>query len=111
MLEQFGDPLAVFHIRLTPGHRLDVVRVDQQDLADPLEDVAHRLQIDPGRLHRQAWRPNSNDPHAAVTAGLPIAPGSRQQRSSSPVARRPIRKYIDTSDLHVYERVIGASEF
>ena len=51
--QQVGEPLAVLDVGLAPWHRLDVLRVDQQQLDLAFQQVPDRLPIHPGALHRQ----------------------------------------------------------
>src|ERR1700731_1244270 len=52
MLQQIGDPLAVFLIRLPPWHCFDVLRIHQQHLKLSFQKVPHRLPIHSRGLHR-----------------------------------------------------------
>jgi hypothetical protein len=52
MLQQIGDPLAVFLIRLPSGHCFDVLRIHQQHLKLSFQKVPHRLPIHSRGLHR-----------------------------------------------------------
>ena len=52
MLQQFGDPLGIFHIAFAPRYEFDVLGVDQQHLKVPLEEIEHGFPVHPGRFHR-----------------------------------------------------------
>jgi len=55
MPKQIGDPLGILDVGLATRHRLHVAGVDHHQLdALPLQEVVHRLPVDPGALHRQA---------------------------------------------------------
>ena len=52
VLKQLGQPLGVFDVGLTPGHRLDVTSVDDQEFdALALEQVVDRLPVHASGLH------------------------------------------------------------
>ena len=63
-LQQLGQPLAILHVRLAPGHVLDMARVYQNDLKLPLQDVVDRLPKHPGRFHSQVGNPFCKQPIA-----------------------------------------------
>ena len=52
MAQQVGDPGAVLDIGLATWHRLDVLRIDQDDLEAAFQDVEDRPPIHAGRLAR-----------------------------------------------------------
>jgi hypothetical protein len=51
MSEQFGDPLAVHHVRFTAWHGLDVLSVGKHHLEVLFEHVPGRPPIDASRFH------------------------------------------------------------
>ena len=52
MAEQVGDPLGVLDVGLAPGHCLDVLGVDHQQLhIEALQQVEDRLPVDSRALH------------------------------------------------------------
>jgi hypothetical protein len=53
MTQQIGEPFTVAHIRLASRHRLDVLRIDQQDATALLEQSIDRIPLHPGRFHRE----------------------------------------------------------
>jgi hypothetical protein len=69
MLQQPGNPFAVADVRLPAGHCFDVLRIHQDDLEVPLQDVEHRFPEDPRALHRDvgdALRGQTNPPTSAA---------------------------------------------
>jgi hypothetical protein len=52
MPQQVGDPLSVFHVGLAPRDRLQMLRVDQQQLEALLKYVEYWLPVAAGALHR-----------------------------------------------------------
>ena len=60
--QQVGQPLAVLHVRLPPRHLLDMLRVNQQQLKAPLQQVEEGLPIDAGAFHRHMRYPLRRQP-------------------------------------------------
>jgi hypothetical protein len=64
---EIGQPGGIVHVALAPRHRLDLGRVgEHQGEAGGVQDVPHRLPVDPGRLHRHM---------AAALGGEPVRQG------------------------------------
>jgi len=51
MFQQSRDPLTILDVGLPSGHRLYVLRVDEQQLEGALQDLLDRPPVDPGALH------------------------------------------------------------
>jgi hypothetical protein len=50
MPQEIGQPLAVLDIGFASRHRLDVLRIDQDERTPLLQQVEHRSPIHPSRL-------------------------------------------------------------
>jgi hypothetical protein len=50
---QIGDPLGVLHVRLAPGHGLELLGIDHQKLKIGFQQVVDGSPIHPGGFHRQ----------------------------------------------------------
>src|SRR4029453_5182290 len=62
MLQEFGDPSAVLHIRLAPRHLFDVGGIDQQDGEVPLEQIKNGLPVHARTLHGDDCTPMGLEP-------------------------------------------------
>jgi hypothetical protein len=47
MRKEFGDPLAILSVGLAPRHGFDVLRIDQQHLKLPFQNVPTGFQCTP----------------------------------------------------------------
>lgn len=82
--------LAVLHVGLPPPHRLDMPGIDQHHLAHALEQIEHRLPIDPGRLHRRMGAAVRHQPvPQRQQLGGRGAEGARLLVASHPLTRDP----------------------
>jgi hypothetical protein len=73
MTQQVGDPPAVLHIGLAPGHILDVMRIADHQLKGAIEHRIDGLPVDPSALHRHVRT-------AVLLQPLPHLPQRRRQR-------------------------------
>jgi hypothetical protein len=62
--DQVGDPLGVLHVRLAARHRLDVVRIADDQLEVPLQGGVDGLPVDAGPLHADVGHPLLEQPGA-----------------------------------------------
>src|SRR5688572_20394636 len=62
MTEQVSNPLGVTHIRLASRHRLDVLRVDDEDSEEPLAKVLDRATVSAAALQRHMRAPRRLQP-------------------------------------------------
>jgi hypothetical protein len=62
LLQQARDPLAVLDVGLPPGHRLDVLRVDEEKLEASLQDLVDGPPVDAGALHRDVCASGRRQP-------------------------------------------------
>src|ERR1700731_950783 len=106
MLQQIGDPLAVFLIRLPPWHCFDVLRIHQQHLKLSFQKVPHRLPIHSRGLHRYMGYSTGAQPIAQLQQlprecserpGLTPPPGGPQ-----PTRRHPLLVNIQTATDFMY---------
>jgi hypothetical protein len=92
VLDQLADPHRVGHVGLAAGDVLEVLGVQQPHLEVVLQQVVHRLPIDPGRLHADHGNPEAGQPvaqqHQPRGRG-PKRPGLGS--ASALVARHPHR--------------------
>ena len=62
MLQEFGDPSAILHVRLAPGHLFDMGRINEQDAKVPFEQIENGLPVHPGTLHSDDRTPLGLEP-------------------------------------------------
>jgi hypothetical protein len=62
MLQQPRDPLAILDVGLAPGHRLDVLGIDEEELEGTLQYLVDGPPVDPGALHRDVRAPGRDQP-------------------------------------------------
>src|SRR5215510_10996053 len=62
MLQQSCDPLAIVDVGLPSRHRLDVLRVDEQELEEPLQDLIDRSPVDARSVEPFRRAPDRFDP-------------------------------------------------
>jgi hypothetical protein len=72
--QTLGDPGRILHVALAPGHHLQVLRVDHDQLEATFQEVVDRLPVRPRTLHRD------------VRAALLFEPGRQLSQRSR---RRP----------------------
>ena len=84
MLEQLAQPLRVLHVGLAPGHVLDVLGVDQQQLEVVLEQVVDGLPVDARGLHRHVRDAETLQP---VAQRQQLTRSSSRTRRTAPRAR------------------------
>jgi len=62
MLQEFGDPSAILHVRLAPGHLFDMGRINELDAKVPFEQIENGLPVHPGTLHSDDHTPLGLEP-------------------------------------------------
>jgi hypothetical protein len=70
MLQQPPDPLAILDVGLPPGHRLDVLGVDEEELKAALQHLVDGPPVDPGALHRDVGAAGRGQPVGEDTGGV-----------------------------------------
>src|SRR5215510_8949907 len=84
MLQQARDPLAIFDVGLPPRYRLDMLRVDEQQLEVPLQNLVDRAPV-----HARG-RPEG--------ANL-LGPGGRRTGTPQAGGHRPLMHVESAADL------------